>query len=148
MIRKAMKMDADILTDLTFRSKAFWNYSPEQLHAWKVELAITTDYVLENEVFVLLLKSKVIGYYSWLVHDNDTVELGNLFIDPPCMNKGNGKILMNDFLERVKSSGKKKIRLFSEPQVEKFYGQFGFQTIGQHQSSIEGRFLPIMELAL
>jgi N-acetylglutamate synthase-like GNAT family acetyltransferase len=148
MIRKATLTDAKYLTALTFRSKAHWNYSQEQLDGWKEDLTISADYILVNEVFVLLDQSEIIGYYSWIVDHEGIIELDNLFVDPPHIGNGFGKILMHDFLERIKNEGEKKIRLYSEPQVEKFYAHFGFQTVGQHQSSIKDRFLPIMQLTL
>ncbi len=39
-----------------------------------------------------------------------------------------------------------KITLDAEPNAENFYRIFGFETIGQLESSIKDRYLPIMEL--
>ncbi|AYN02731.1 GNAT family N-acetyltransferase [Chryseobacterium sp. 3008163] len=40
----------------------------------------------------------------------------------------------------------KKITLDAEPNAKNFYKTFGFQTVGQLESSIKDRYLPIMEL--
>ena len=38
--------------------------------------------------------------------------------------------------------------LDADPNAESFYARFGFTQVGQLQSSIKDRFLPIMELIL
>jgi GNAT superfamily N-acetyltransferase len=150
-IREADKIDAQALTELTFRSKAYWNYSAEQLAAWTDDLTITSEYISKQNVFILTEDEKIYGYYSWFNMNETDVELDNMFIDPICIGKGFGKLLMQDFLKRVKMDGKKKITLYSEPNTEGFYQSAaggGFKTVGQHQSTIKERFLPIMELFL
>lgn len=148
LIKEATKIDAQNLTDLTFRSKAHWGYSSEQLEIWRDDLTVTANYIVENEVYVLFVETKIIGYYSWSKQSDGSIELNNLFVDPPFIGQGFGKILMQDFLARIKERGINMIQLFSEPQAENFYSRFGFKTVGQHQSSIKDRFLPIMELKL
>jgi GNAT superfamily N-acetyltransferase len=150
-ISEANTNNAEALTELTFRSKAYWNYTREQLAAWKDDLTITAEYINENQVFVLTNANQLYGYYSWINTNETEVELDNMFIDPTYIGKGFGKLLMQDFLTRMKLDGKKKITLYSEPKTEGFYqstagGQF--KTIGQFQSTIKDRYLPIMELCL
>mgnify|MGYP003691115587 FL=1 len=118
------------------------------MEIWKDDLTITADHIIENKFYVLLDEVKIIGYYSWSKNGDGSIELNNLFVDPPFIGQGFGKMLMQDFLKRINELGIKKVQLFSEPQVENFYSRFGFKTIGQHQSSIKDRFLPIMELKL
>lgn len=77
-----------------------------------------------------------------------TIKLDNLFILPEFIGTGLGRILMNHFLEKVKDYEIEKITLDAEPNAEDFYKKFGFIRIGQLESSIKNRFLPIMELNL
>ena len=55
---------------------------------------------------------------------------------------------MNDFLQKMKKENIKKIILDSEPNAEKFYAKIGFKKIGEFETSIKNRFMPIMELEL
>ena len=65
---------------------------------------------------------------------------------PEYIGKGFGNYLMLDFLNRIKENRDvKKILLDADPNAEKFYQKFGFTTIGQLETSIKNRFLPIME---
>ena len=65
-IIKAIPADYDILTAITFKSKAYWNYTEEQLLAWKEDLTITNEYIEQNTVFKLIEQNQIIGYYSIL----------------------------------------------------------------------------------
>lgn len=94
------------------------------------------------------MEEKLTGYYSFLSSDNETIILDNLFIDPEFMGKGYGKLLLADALERASDLGSKTIILEADPNAEMFYTRFGFVTTGQGETSVPGRFLPIMELAI
>ena len=67
---------------------------------------------------------------------------------PAFIGKGFGKVLMNDFLGRLKFSDVQKVVLKSEPNAEEFYVKLGFVKVGQIETSIKDRFLPIMELQI
>ena len=148
-IEKARKKDARILTDLTIRSKSYWDYSAEQIMSWKDDLTITTAYIDKNEVYKLTNKHNIIiGYYSYIILNNAVIKLDNLFIDPPYIGHDYGTLLMNDFLKRIKSLKFEKITLDADPNAEKFYHKFGFKTVGKLKSTVENRFLPIMEIKI
>ena len=148
-IEKARKKDARILTDLTIRSKSYWDYSAEQIMSWKDDLTITTAYIDKNEVYKLTNKHNIIiGYYSYIILNNAVIKLDNLFIDPPYIGLDYGTLLMNDFLKRIKSLKFEKVTLDADPNAEKFYHKFGFKTVGKLKSTVENRFLPIMEIKI
>ena len=148
-IEKARKKDARILTDLTIRSKSYWDYSAEQIMSWKDDLTITTAYIDKNEVYKLSNKHNIIiGYYSYIFLNDAVIKLDNLFIDPPYIGHDYGTLLMNDFLKRIKSLKFEKVTLDADPNAEKFYHKFGFKTVGKLKSTVENRFLPIMEIKI
>ena len=145
-ILKAETEDSEVLTTITKRSKAYWGFSEEILKEWEHLLIISKDYIEKNMVYKLVENENVIGYYSYFSIDEKTIKLDNLFILPEFIGKGFGKTLMNDFLEKANRLGIKKIILDAEPNAENFYKTFGFETVGQLESSIKDRYLPIMEL--
>lgn len=147
-IIKAEITDHEILTEITKKSKAYWGFSEDILNEWKPLLTVTKDYIQKNNVFKRVDSEKVIGYYSYFSADENTIKLDNLFIRPEFIGRGFGKILMNDFLKNIMRSGIKKVILDAEPNVEKFYKSFGFETVGQLESSMKDRYLPIMELQI
>lgn len=147
-IIKAGIADSEILTAITKKSKAYWGFSEDILKEWEHLLTITKDYIGKNEVYKLVQNGQIIGYYSYFSTDENTIKLDNIFILPDFIGKGFGKILMNDFLKNIKQLGIDKVTLDAEPNAEKFYKTFGFETIGQLESSIKDRYLPIMKLQI
>lgn len=136
------------LTEITKKSKAYWGYSDEQMEKWNNNLTITRDYIEENSVFNLVDENQIIGYYSYFRLENNQVKLDNLFILPEYIGKGFGSFLMNDFVERMRNEKCQKIILDSEPNAEQFYQKIGFTKIGEFETSIKNRFMPIMEMIL
>lgn len=147
-IEQAKDTDANELTNITLRAKAHWGYSEEQMEAWKDVLTIHADYIEQNEVYILIQNEKIIGYYSYTRIDGEKVELDNIFLEPECIGKGYGKVMMQHFFEQVREDNYKIVRLEADPNAEQFYQKLGFRCIDRLESSIQGRFLPIMELSL
>lgn len=148
MIEQAQIEDAPVLTELTFRSKAYWGYSAVQMDFWREELSITPKYMEANHVFKLTEKSEILGYYSHFPIENQGVKLDNLFIEPRHIKKGFGKQLLFDFLERMETLGVQNITLDADPHATTFYRRFGFKIIGQKPSAIPDRYLPVMEIKI
>lgn len=147
-IEKANIIDNEILTAITKKSKAYWGYSAEQIQKWDKNLTISQDYIRNNATFKLIDNDLIIGYYSYVSENEKTVKLDNLFILPEHIGKGFGKQLLLDFLNRMKEQKTEKIILDSEPNAESFYSKMGFVKIGEFETSIKNRFMPIMEMKL
>lgn len=147
-IEKVETKDAEALTLLTRRSKAYWGYSQKQIEQWHDELLITEDYIHENEVYLIRHEGSIVGYYSYFELEKGFCKLDNLFVEPDFIGAGFGKSLMTHFLNQIRMAGFKKASLDAEPKATAFYQRFGFQIVDQLQSSIPGRTLPIMELDL
>jgi len=147
-IKKAIPNDHKILTEITKKSKAYWGYSEEQIEIWSEFLTVTKEYIETKSVCNLVIDDEIIGYYSFFHESENSIKLDNLFVLPDFIGKGFGKILMNDFLDRIKNSDIQKVILNSEPNAEDFYLKFGFVKVGQIETSIKDRYLPVMELKL
>ncbi len=147
-IQKAKIEDHIRLTEITKKSKAYWGYSEEQMEKWSNNLTVTADYIETNSVFNLVDEDQIVGYYSYLKKEDNQVKLDNLFILPEYIGKGFGSFMMNDFLERMRNEKCQKIILDSEPNAEQFYKKIGFVKIGEFETSIKNRFMPIMEMNL
>lgn len=147
-IKKATVKDAEELTALTLRSKSHWNYSKEQIEAWKQDLTISAEYIKRNNVYKCVDNGSVIGFYSFSVEKDEVIRLCFFFIEPKYIRKGYGGKMISDFLKRIKKGGFKRVVLDADPNAEVFYKKNGFYVIGKLKSSIKDRFLPIMELKL
>ncbi len=148
-IIRAVPGDASALSELTKLSKDHWGYGAVQIALWKEELTILPEYIAQYPTYNLLVDGTLAAYYSYkLLEETTVVLLDNIFIHPDYIGKGYGQLLMEDFFARTTLPVVTKFRLYSDPHAETFYQRFGFVTVGQHQSSIPNRFLPIMEKVL
>ncbi len=132
------------LSGIAKKSKAFWGYSRELMEFWDDDLTISEDYILKNEVFHLVSEDYIEGFYSYFKEDKNTVRLDYMFINPDSIGKGFGKLLMEDFLDKMKNSETGKIILDADPNAEKFYEKFGFERVELKPTKITNRFLPVM----
>ena len=147
-IKRAESKDSNQLTNLTLRSKNHWGYGTELMQQWKEELTVSSEFIDNNHVYSLEIEGNIAGFYGYYLKDPLTIKLEFLFIDPPFVGKGYGKILMDDFLDRVADTGAKRITLDADPNAENFYLRYGFRAIGKLPTSIKDRYLPVMELIL
>ncbi|KEY20353.1 GNAT family N-acetyltransferase [Kaistella antarctica] len=145
-IVRALPSDHSALTEITMDGKSFWGYSTQQLSTWEKELTISSQYVSENETYQLVLGDEIIGFYACLKLSDVHLKLDHLFLLQNFIGKGFGQLLLNDFLKRAQESNTRDIILEADPNAENFYKKFGFITYDQRESSIKGRFLPLMKL--
>ena len=133
------------LTEISFVSKKYWNYSDEWMEIWKDDLTITENFITNNYVYHLENDAnEIVGFYAFVKFDN-YIELDSLFVSPEYIGKGFGNLLMTDFLSKVREIYFNYKKLKAEPFAEIFYKKYGFETIElQLSSKIENRYLPIM----
>lgn len=147
-ICRAQPADAEALTGITKSSKAFWGYSKSQLELWAGELTITPAYIKEFLVFKLVSTDVVLAYISLHPGEDGRYKLENLFVLPTYIGKGFGKQLLEHARQQCTALGARLLWLESDPHATAFYLKQGFTVTGQRESSIPGRFLPIMEMPL
>jgi N-acetylglutamate synthase-like GNAT family acetyltransferase len=133
------------LTEISFVSKKYWNYSDEWMEIWKDDLTITENFITNNYVYHLENDAnEIVGFYAFVKFDN-YIELDSLFVSPEYIGKGFGNLLMTDFLSKVREIDFNYKKLKAEPFAEIFYKKYGFETVElQLSSKIENRYLPIM----
>ncbi len=147
-VRRARPTEAEFLSAVARRSKGHWGYDPDFLEACRDELTLTPEFIRSREVWVLEMNNRILGYYA-LVQFNSRVELDHLFVDPPAIGKGAGRLLWEDAIERARSLGYEELLIQSDPHAEGFYRRLGAERIGLTPSgSVPGRQLPLLRFNL
>ena len=137
-LRQANPSEAAFLTALTIRSKAHWGYSESFMTAAIPELEFRSEKFLpEFLVYVLQEDDKRVGFCSLLRMDDDTVELHDLFVDPPQIGHGYGKSLWLHRLRVARERGFKRMIITADPNAEPFYVAQGARRIGEKPSPVE-----------
>ena len=143
-IRQALPSEVEYLSGLAFRSKSYWDYSDQFMHACLEELTVDEHYIEKNPTFVIEVGRDTIGFYSLEHISASEVELSFLFVDPNFIGKGYGRRLMMHAQEKARQLGYGKMIIQGDPNAERFYRSAGGSVVGTRKSaSIPNRKLPI-----
>ncbi len=147
-IRRARMEEADILTDVSMRSKCSNGYDDAFMESCREELAVTAARMWEGEYWVAE-DDRVCGLVCLKALDDEAGEVHAFFIDPGYQRRGVGRQLWEKVLERAAALGLTRLYLDSDPAAVPFYRAMGFDVIGEAPSgSIAGRVLPRMAISL
>lgn len=141
VIRRARPDEAEALTRLFWRSKAHWGYDEAFMASVRENLRVTEEAIREQHVYVLEAAHQIVGFYMLLVLP-DRLHLEDLFIEPDQIGKGYGRRLFNHAVAVGRRLGYGSFTLESDPNAEVFYLKLGAIRVGEHESSIPGRFIP------
>jgi len=145
MIVTASLSDSEILSEIAVKSKAFWGYSDEQIKSWTNELTVSKKMIQQLIVFKFISESKIVGFYILNQPKKSIIELEFLFVLPIFIGNGIGAKLLYHAFKTASKLNAKTITLLSDPNAVPFYKSKGFVIINQKESSIAGRFLPVMQ---
>ena len=145
MIVKANISDTKLLSEIAMISKSFWGYTKQQLDSWVDDLTVSEKLILETHTFNFLVEDKIVGFYILNQPQNNNCELEMLFVLPNFIGKGIGKQLLQHAFKKAKNLNVKTVALLADPNSVAFYTFQGFKIIDKKESSIAGRFLPIMQ---
>jgi GNAT superfamily N-acetyltransferase len=154
MIVKAQSEQNKQLTELSNKSKMFWNYSEKAINIFRDELNISPEYIKKNEVWIYIKDKKIIGYYSLKYRNKElkfkdiVLEIGywldHMFILPEFIGQGYGKILFNHFNDLCLSKNVSEIMILADPNSKLFYEKMGCKYINEYPSSIPNRTTPYL----
>jgi GNAT superfamily N-acetyltransferase len=177
-IRRARPDEAEALTELTLRSKAYWDYDAAFLARCRIVMRILPGMIRDNVYCVAeaeppragapallgvpprageaaLLgvppragKPALLGVYGF-EPEPDGVGLDVFFVEPEAIGRGVGRALWRHAVERARRLGAPALTVQSDPNAAGFYRRMGCRPAGGRASEIEpGRILPLFRFAL
>jgi len=147
-IRRAQPEEAQLLTDIFWRSKAYWGYDAAFMQRIMGNMCIKQEQIVNEWVYVIEdAAGQVAGFYQ-LCRADHGLHLEDLFIEPEAIGKGYGRQLFDHAVELARELGYNRFTLESDPNAENFYLKMGCVRTGQHESLIPGRYIPHMEYHL
>ena len=152
MIRRANIDEFEVLTEISFDAKRYWNYPQEYYDIWKDELTITKNYIESNEVFLFEENNIIKAYYSLIHLEKDLSISGivlqrgwwleHMFLRQYFIKKGIGSQLFDHMIGFLENKAISKINILVDPKAAGFYKRMGCDFIEEYPSSIEGRTTP------
>lgn len=150
-IQRAMAAEADALTALAHRSKASWGYPPELMARWDEALSLTPEFIQAHDVFVARAVARAegapLGVYA-LCGAGEELELEHFWVDPRAQRTGVGRSLFAHAAAQARARGADAIRIASDPHAEAFYLRLGAVRVGDEETLVPGRRLPVLRFAL
>lgn len=157
-IRRAKTEEASELTELSFASKAYWNYPQGYYQRWQQELTITADYIETHGVYVCISGHRICGYYSLVELREDLhtagivlgagIWLEHMFVDPEYIGETIGTGMFKHMCRVVEGRGGTIVHLLADPHSRRFYEKMGCSYVEEYPSSIPGRTTPYLTCEL
>ncbi len=158
MIRRARADEHELVTEISFRSKKYWDYPTHYFDIWHKELTLSPQYILQNDVFVIEVSESIVGYYSLIELKSNIyiskimLEAGHwlehMFLLPSFIGNGLGRELFIHCIKTCKEKSIAEIKILSDPNAKGFYIKMGCNYIDEYPSTIAGRTTPYLTLQL
>jgi N-acetylglutamate synthase-like GNAT family acetyltransferase len=146
-IRRASIDDASALTRIAHDAKRYWGYPEHWIKHWQDELTISSDFVSDNEVYVLASDDELRGFYALVVR-NDKAELEHLWVAPKFIGTGAGKELFLHAMKRAGARDVSEVQISSDPNAEGFYQKMGAYSIGEVRADMDNKPRTVPRLAV
>ena len=148
-LRLARAGEAESLSSLCMRSKAHWGYDAEFMRLCVPSLTVSEQSIAEGRVLVATDGAgRTIGTVS-VGQDGDDAELGLMFVDPPAIGDGVGRLLFEAAARLARKLGYRRMTILADVNAAPFYECMGARFVSHQPSdAIPGRTLPFYEYDL
>jgi GNAT superfamily N-acetyltransferase len=148
-IRNAKPGEGKSLTALCVRSKAHWGYDAAFMRKSAAALLVSEAEIAAGRVLVAVdAAGRTIGVAS-VVPEGDTADLAVLFVDPPAIGSGAGRVLFEAAVALSRGTGARRMTILADPNAAPFYERMGARFLRSAPSdAIPGRTLPLYEYDL
>lgn len=144
-VRRARAGESTLLAALGVRSKAHWGYPAAYLTRFARTRGLDEQVLATNEVWVADRDGAACGFCT-LLHRADRVVLDDLWVDPPEIGRGTGRLLFEHARARAGAAGARVLEWDADPHAVGFYAHMGATVVGW-ADGLDGR-QPVMRLTL
>jgi len=136
MIRPAAETEASVLTKVALDAKRYWGYPEHWIKHLESDLTISSDFILDNHVYVAEEDGQIQGFYALIV-SGDRAELDHMWVAPACIGTGVGKALFLDAMERAAALKVLAVEISADPNAAGFYRRMGATDVGETDASFD-----------
>lgn len=151
-IRPAEPEEAELLSDVAWRSKEYWEYPVDMMSQFRDFLTITDDFIEKNPTYLAENEEtgEIIGFYSIELFEDSKWWIRHLWVVPEHIGTGVGGELFLHACEIAETVGADELNILTDPNVEEFYLHMGAEKVGeqmQKTGDVE-RKLPVLMIRL
>ncbi|MEM7597486.1 MAG: GNAT family N-acetyltransferase [Pseudomonadota bacterium] len=147
-LRPAREEELSALSALCLRSKAHWGYDEAFMAACVPVLTLGHDDLADGLLIVAEAGGPPAGI-AQLAGPPGEMEIDRLFVDPPYIGTGLGRVLFEWCVATALARGESRLEIEADPDAAPFYEKMGAVKIGETPSgAIPGRMLPLLELRI
>ncbi len=151
-IRPAEPQEAELLSDIAWLSKEYWDYPVEMMVHFRDFLTITDDFIDKNPTYLAENEEtgEIIGFYSIELLEDSKWWIRHLWVVPERIGTGVGGELFLHACETAETVGANELNIITDPNVEEFYLHMGAEKVGEEAQKIGDviRMLPILKIRL
>lgn len=150
-IQRARPQEAELLTALIMRSKAYWGYDATLLEAWRLGLILAPETIARDPVYCTedVESGVVVGMSHFYRLNEEEVYLDDLFVEPASIGHGVGSALWYHAIEQARALGARAVVFDADPHALPFYERKGAVVVCWRESSIvPGRPYPSLRYDL
>jgi GNAT superfamily N-acetyltransferase len=126
LIRRAVPADLPVLREIYRRASLSNDGDAAALLAHPAALVLTDAGVVEGRTRVATLTTdQVVGFATTICIDH-VLDLEDLFVDPPWMRHGVGRLLVHDIVTHVDHREFERLEVIANPHSLAFYENVGF----------------------
>ena len=148
-VRLAQAGEGASLTALCVRSKAHWGYDAAFMRKSAAALLVSEADIAAGRVLVAFdAAGRTIGV-ACVIPEGETADLDVMFVDPPAIGSGAGRVLFETAVVLARSLGALRLTILADPNAAPFYERMGARFLRDAPSdAIPGRTLPFYEYDL
>jgi len=146
-VRAGTEQDFARLRVIAVDAKAHWGYERRQVEAWALGGDFEPESLRAREVYVAEVDGEPVGWAS-LIPRGEVGWLEDLWIDPPWIGRGVGRLLFEHVAGRARELGARRLEWEAEPNARGFYERMGATYVRDSDVTEWGRILDVLGVEL
>lgn len=146
-IRRGTDSDFSRLREIAVDAKAYWGYDRGFVEEWAAGGDFEPESMRAREVYVAEAEGAPVGWAA-LIPRGEVGWLEDLWIDPPWIGRGVGRLLFEHVAARARGLGARRLEWEAEPHARGFYERMGATYVRDSELTEWGRVLDVLGVEL
>jgi GNAT superfamily N-acetyltransferase len=147
IVRAGTERDFARLREIAVEAKAHWGYDRGLVEDWATRGDFEPGSLQAREVYVAEADGEPVGWAS-LIPRGKVGWLEDLWIDPPWIGRGAGRLLFEHVADRARELGARRLEWEAEPNASGFYERMGATYVRDSEVTEWGRVLDVLGVEL